>query len=388
MTDSKATLSATAIELEDRFQLDVYARLPITIDRGEGCYVFDSEGTRYLDLYAGHAVTSTGHCHPEVMAAIGRQASQLLFYSNATYNSTRAKALETLIRLAEPYGRAFLVNSGAEANENAIKLARALTGRKEVISAVGSFHGRTYGSLSSTGIEKYRHYLNTPVPDHTILPVESIAERISERTAAVLIEPIQSMGGVVVIPPAILREIAERCRAEGALLVFDEIQTGVGRTGEFLYARKLGLTPDLVTLAKGIASGYPAGALLVTGELAARVGKGDLGTTFGGSPLACAAILATLRVIEDEGLLAHVREVSSYLKRSLAGMESIAEVRGEGLLIGLTASGRTAREVQRRLLDRRILTGTSNDPNVLRLMPALTLGRREADLLLAALGEL
>ncbi len=282
----------------------------------------------------------------------------------------------------------FFTNGGAEANENAIKLARAVTGRREVISTLGAFHGRTYGSLSSTGIEKYRAYLNTPVPEHVILPVDSIAERISEKTAAVLIEPIQSMGGVVVIPPAILRGIAERCRARGALLVFDEIQTGVGRTGEFLYAQKLGITPDLVTLAKGIASGYPAGALLVTAELAARVGRGDLGTTFGGSPLACAAILATLRVIEEENLLVNVREVGAYLRQSLGRLGKVSEVRGEGLLLGLTLEGRTAREVQRLLFEARILTGTSNDPNVLRLMPALTLGRQEADVLLAALEKL
>lgn len=388
MNASKTTSPPTAAELEDRFQLDVYARLPITIDRGEGCHVFDAEGRQYLDLYAGHAVTSTGHCHPSVVEAIGRQASQLIFYSNATYNSTRAEALEKLLHLGKPYQRTFLVNSGAEANENAIKLARAVTGRREVISTLGAFHGRTYGSLSSTGIEKYRAYLNTPVPEHVILPVDSIAERISEKTAAVLIEPIQSMGGVVVIPPAILRGIAERCRARGALLVFDEIQTGVGRTGEFLYAQKLGITPDLVTLAKGIASGYPAGALLVTAELAARVGRGDLGTTFGGSPLACAAILATLRVIEEENLLVNVREVGAYLRQSLGRLGKVSEVRGEGLLLGLTLEGRTAREVQRLLFEARILTGTSNDPNVLRLMPALTLGRQEADVLLAALEKL
>ena len=376
-------------QLEDQYQANTYAKLPIVIDRGEGCFVFDRHGKRYLDLYAGHAVTATGHCHPTVVSAIQRQAAQLIFYSNATYSSTRALALEKLLLCSRPYHQAFLVNSGAEANENAIKLSRALTGRKQVISTVNAFHGRTYGSLSATGIEKYRNFLNTPVPGHTVLPFERVAESISDQTAAVLIEPIQSMGGVVTIPTATLREIDKTCRAAGAMLIFDEIQTGVGRTGgTFLYSQKLDLVPDLTCLAKGIASGYPAAAILMTKEIAARVKPGDLGTTFGGSPLACAAILATLRVIEEQGLLAQVEDVSGYLRESLNALSVVEELRGDGLLVGVRFKGFSAKEIQQRLLAMAILTGTSYDPSVLRLMPALTLSRSEVDIFLEAVKSL
>lgn len=368
------------MEREDRYQLNVYAKLPIVIDRGEGCYVFDQQGRRFLDLYAGHAVTSTGHCHPRVVEAVSRQLHELIFYSNATYSTVRARAVEKLIQLSEPYYQAFLVNSGAEANENAIKLARALTGRTEVISCRGSFHGRTYGSLSATGIDHYREYLNTPVPGHTVLAATNIADHVSTATAAVLIEPIQSMGGIVVLPRETLAEIERACHDKGALLIFDEIQTGVGRTGgAFLYSQKLGVRPDLTSLAKGIASGYPAGALLLTRDVAAQVKKGDLGTTFGGNPAACAAILATLAVIEEEHLLENVTDVSQYLLQQLKGLSTLEEVRGDGFLVGISLHARTAKEIQKGLFERGILAGTSYDPNVLRLMPALTLGRTEVD---------
>jgi acetylornithine/succinyldiaminopimelate/putrescine aminotransferase len=383
------TQNATVQQLEERYQVNTYAKLPIVVDRGEGCFVFDQHGKRYLDLYAGHAVTATGHCHPTVVSAIQQQASQLIFYSNATYSSTRARALEKLIELSRPYHQVFLVNSGAEANENAIKLARALTGRQEVISTLNAFHGRTYGSLSATGIEKYRNFLNTPVPGHRILPFEQVAGSVSEQTAAVLIEPIQSMGGVVTVPIPTIREIARSCKANGSLLIFDEIQTGVGRTGgNFLYSQKLDLVPDLTCLAKGIASGYPAGAVLMTEEIAGRVSPGDLGSTFGGSPLACAAMLATLQVIEEEELLGRVDDVSGYLRNALTELPVIEELRGDGLLVGIRFKGLTAKAAQKSLLEASILTGTSYDPSVLRLMPALTLGRDEADIFIEAVKSL
>lgn len=374
------TKTTPVVELEDRYQVNTYAKLPLVVDRGEGCYVFDPQGQRYLDLYAGHAVTSTGHCHPKVVEAVRRQLGELIFYSNATYNTVRARALEKLIQLSVPFHQAFLVNSGAEANENAIKLARALTGRTEVLSCRNAFHGRTYGSLSATGIGHYRDFLNTPVPGHVLLPAEEIASRISNSTAAVLVEPIQSMGGVVKIPRDVLLEIERSCRSHGALLIFDEIQTGVGRTGgSFLYSQKLGLHPDLTSLAKGIASGYPAAALLIARDLASQVKKGDLGSTFGGSPAACAAILATLTVIEEERLLENVTDVSAYLLQQLKAVADLDEVRGEGFLIGLSLQNRTAKDVQKGLFEKGILTGTSYDPKILRLMPALTLSRAEVD---------
>lgn len=373
---------------EDRYQLNSYAKLPIVVDRGAGCYVWDGAGRRFLDMYGGHCVTSTGHSHPRVVEAISRQAAQLIFYSNATYSSVRGQAVEKLMELCAPFHQVFLVNSGAEANENAIKLARALTGRKEVLSTAGAFHGRTYGALSATGIAQYRDYLQPPVPDHRILPAEGIPEAISGDTAAVLIEPIQSMGGVVVLPPKLLERIEASCFRHGAMLVFDEIQTGVGRTGEFLYSRKLGIRPHMTSLAKGIASGYPVGALLLTEEVARQVKKGDVGSTFGGSPLACAAMLATLEVLEEEGLVANAAAIGGRLRHRLESLPQVREVRGEGLLLGVACHGKSAKEVQAHLFARDILAGTSNDPAILRLMSALTLGPAEVDLFVEAVKEL
>lgn len=375
--------------LEDRFQLDTYAKLPISIERGRGCSVFDENGTEYLDFYGGHCVASTGHCHPKVVTAIQQQAAELIFYSNATYSAVRGQALEKLAQFCRPAQyQAFLVNSGAEANENAIKLARALTRRTKFISTLHAFHGRTYGSLSATGIEKYRSYLNTPVPDHILLPAEEIARAVDEETAGVLIEPIQSMSGVNEISVETLRQIEKACHANGALLAFDEIQTGVGRTGSFLLSQQIGISPDLTTLAKGIASGYPAAILLVSERISPRVKKGDLGSTFGGNPVACAAMLATLQVLEEEDLISNAAVIGSYLTRKLRELSVVKEVRGRGLLLGVSFMAFTAKEVQKHLIEHHILAGTSNNPEILRLMPPLTLTHGNADHFIQVLRDL
>jgi len=381
-------------ELEDRYQASTYAKMPLSIEKGRGCYVYDDQGNAYLDFYGGHCVASTGHCHPRVVEAIQKQASELLFYSNAAYNSTRARAAEKIISLTGgSFYQVFLVNSGAEANENAIKLARAITGREEVISSKKAFHGRTYGALSSTGIGNYREYLNTPVPGHTIIETEEIPEAVSEKTAAVIIEPIQSMGGVIVTPPDLLEQVSRACAAMGALLIFDEIQTGIGRTGSFLYSEQLSFTPDLTTFAKGVASGIPAGGVLLTEDVSGKVKHGDLGSTFGGGPVPAAAILATLEVLEAENLCRNAMEVGNYIARGIAGMAGnpdspVSAITGKGLLQGVRFEGLAAREVQAHLIQDQILAGTSFDPQVLRLMPPLTLSKDEADQLLASLGKL
>jgi acetylornithine/succinyldiaminopimelate/putrescine aminotransferase len=388
MFDRSLSPDTSAVELEDRYHLHVYAKLPLVVDHAEGCWVFDHEGRRYLDLYGGHAVTATGHCHPTVVEALRRQVGELIFYSNSVYNSVRAKAAQKLLSFCPGYARVFFVNSGAEANENAIKLARALTGRTEIISLEHSFHGRTYGSLSATGIAKYRNYLNTPVPQHCIVPAEAAPSMVGSGTAGVLVEPIQSMGGVRVISANLLADLEKACRRHGALLIFDEVQTGIGRTGKtFLYSQRLGLHPDICTLAKGLGSGCPVGAVLLTESVAAGVSPGDLGTTFGGSPLASAAVLATLEVVEKERLPEHVEEVSSYLRHRLQDLSMVEEVRGQGLLIGLTFGDRPAGEAQQYLLSRSILTGSSYDPRVLRLMPPLTLQPEHIDRFVEALAE-
>ena len=380
---------------EDRYQASTYSKLPVSIEKGSGCYVYDDQGKAYLDYYGGHCVASTGHCHPRVVKAIQEQAEKLLFYSNATYNSTRARAAEKIIAMTgDAYYQVFLVNSGAEANENAIKLVRALTGRKEVISSSEAFHGRTYGALSSTGIGNFRKFLNTPVPDHKILDVAGIPDAVSENTAAVIIEPIQSMGGVKVIPVPLLEKIYSACREKGALLIFDEIQTGVGRTGTFLYSQQLNFVPDLTSIAKGVASGIPAGGLLLTEEIAGKISLGDLGTTFGGGPVPSAAILATLEVLEEEDLPGNAREVGNYICEKIGALVSrnpaspVKGISGRGLLLGVVFEGMTAREVQARLMEDSILAGTSFNPNVLRLMPPLTLTKKEADKLISSLENL
>ena len=373
-------LANTVKETEDRYQLKTYAKLPLVLDRGRGCYVYDQDGNEYLDLYGGHAVVSTGHCHPRVVEALRTQAEEILFYSNVVYSSVRARAVKKLMELAgPPYWQAFLANSGSEANENAIKVARALTGRTDVLSLSNSFHGRTYGSLSSTGVSHYAEYLNTPVPGHRILDLQEVADAVDSDTAAVLLEPIQSMGGVEEVPEQTLHQIHDACRSHGAFLIFDEVQTGVGRTGSFLYAGTAGIYPEMVTLAKGIASGVPASALLVTREVAEKVRSGDLGATFGGAPVSCAAMEATLQVLEEEDLIRNAARIGSYLRQELETLPWVAEVRGRGLLLGIKIQGGTAKDLGRFLRASRILTGTSSDPSVLRLLPPLVLGRKEAD---------
>ena len=381
-------LAKTVKDMEDRYQLKTYAKLPLVLDRGRGCHVYDQDGNKYLDLYGGHAVVSTGHCHPRVVEAIRTQAEEILFYSNVVYSSVRSRAVKRLMELAgPPYWQAFLANSGSEANENAIKVARALTGRPTILSLSNSFHGRTYGSLSSTGVSHYAEYLNTPVPGHRILDLQAIAGSIDSDTAGVLLEPIQSMGGVEEIPAATLRQIHDACREHGAFLIFDEVQTGVGRTGSFLYAGTGGIYPEMVTLAKGIASGIPASALLVTREVAERVRSGDLGATFGGAPVSCAAMDATLQVLEEEDLIRNAARIGDYLRQELETLPWVEEVRGRGLLLGIKIKGGTAKNLGGFLRANRILAGTSSDPSVLRLMPPLVLSREEADAFLGVIRD-
>jgi acetylornithine aminotransferase/acetylornithine/N-succinyldiaminopimelate aminotransferase len=365
--------------IAEEHELPTYKKLPLSIERGEGVYVFDREGRRYLDLYGGHAVASTGHCHPKVVEAIARQARELLFYSSVVATNVRAEAARRLVEAAgDPYTRVFFVNSGAEANEAALRLARQVTGRACVVALEGSFHGRTLGAASVTGLGRYRPaVVNSEV--RFIRPGdEKEAERaIDQDTAAVILEPIQSMAGVREPAPSFFWMVREKTHQSGALLIFDEVQTGAGRVGRYLYSGLHGVRADLVTLAKGIASGFPMGALLVTDEVARRVGQGDLGSTFGGGPLACAALTATLDVLGIEHVLENVTRTSAWLRERLARVEGVKEVRGRGLLLGLALESPAA-DVQKKLLERNILVGTSDDPAVLRLLPPLTLVENEA----------
>ena len=380
------------IDIEEQYQVATYKKFPFVIERGEGVWVYTTDGDRYLDLYGGHAVVSTGHSHPRIVKAISDQAQRLIFYSNLVYNDVRAHAAQKLVQIApEPLTKAFFVNSGTEANENAMKIARLLTDRPEIISFHGGFHGRTPGSVSATGLAKYRENVKPLLEGHVYADfgsVASVESLLNDRTAAVILEPIQSMGGVKMAEPEFYQALREMCDEAGAMLIYDEVQTGMGRTGEFFFAGRYGVVPDMVALAKGIASGVPMGALLMTDAIAGEIKTGDLGTTFGGGPLACAALDATVDVIRDERLLENVRDNSEYLFGELKKMLFIEEARGLGYLIGMRFPGGTAKSVQQALLDAKIITGLSEDPSVLRLLPPLTLRRPEIDLFLDELSRI
>jgi acetylornithine/N-succinyldiaminopimelate aminotransferase len=379
-------------EIEEQYQVATYKKFPLVIERGKDVWVYASDGNRYLDLYGGHAVVSTGHCHPRIVAAISEQAQRLIFYSNLAYSDVRARAARKLIEIApEGLTKAFFVNSGTEANENAMKIARRLTGRIKVISFEGSFHGRTAGSLSATGLAKYRKGVAPLLEGHVYAPfadAEAVGKLVDGETAAIIVEPIQSVGGVRMAGPDFYRALRDLCDQAGAMLIYDEVQTGMGRTGEYFFAGRYGVVPDMITLAKGIASGVPMGAVLMSEAIARQIKIGELGTTFGGGMLAAAALEATIDVIRDEQLLDNVRENSEYLRGELEGLASIEAVRGLGYLLGIKFKSGNAEAYQRALLDRKIITGLSDDASVLRLLPPLTLRRPQINMFLSALSAI
>lgn len=363
-----------AIALEDRLQIPTYSKMPIVLVRGEGAYVWDADGTRFLDLYGGHCVTLLGHCPAPVVEAVSRQAGQLMFYSNAVYSSIRAMAAQRLADMVPPeLQRVFFCNSGSEANETALKLARKGLRKPHVVAAENGFHGRTLGSLAVTWNERYRAPYAAVLPETTFVPfadevaMEAVFTRRND-IAAVILEPIQSMAGVIEAPRAYYHTLRMLCDRHGAALIFDEVQTGVGRTGTFSFSEQIGVRPDMITLAKSLGSGIPVGAVLVADNLADTVRTGDQGTTFGGGMIAMAAVEATLRTIRDQHLMDRASEIFDHLERLVRPLA--ASVRGRGCLIGIELD-RPASPVRAELLQRGILTGSADDPNVIRLMPPL-----------------
>ena len=375
-------------EREGSAELPTYTRWGIELERGEGSTVWDTSGKSYLDLYGGHAVAATGHCHPKVVRAIREQAERFLFYSNVVAVPVRARAAQAIAREAPaPLSKVFFVNSGTEANENAMRLARRATKRMDIVSFEGGFHGRTADAISAAGLAKYRELGSPNVPGHRIIPfgdLEAARRAVDERVAAVLIEPIQSLAGVITASPEYLRGLRRLCDERGAKLIYDEVQTGFGRTGTFFFAGRHGVVPDLVALAKGIGSGFPMGAVLVSDEVAAPVKPEDYGTTFGGGPLACAAAEATVRVIREERLLENVQAGSRLLREGLSELGAVREVRGEGFLLGVVLE-RPGKPVRQALLERGFLVGGSDLPDVLRLLPPLVLTAEEIGRFLDAL---
>src|SRR5882762_9842481 len=381
------------ISLEERYQLATYKKMPIVADRGEGVWIYASNGERYLDLYGGHAVAATGHCHPHVVKAIKEQAEKLLFYSNLVYSEARARAAEKLVSIGpDALTKAFFCNSGTEANENAMRMARMATGRENVITFSGGFHGRTADAISATFLGKYREIGKPNVPGHLEAEfgnIESVRALADERVAAIMLEPIQSMAGVRTAPREFFQALRELCDERGIVLIYDEVQTGVGRTGEWFFAASeagAGVVPDIITLAKALGSGIPVGACLVNEDVASHIKENDLGTTFGGGMIAMAAVTATLEAIENDGMLENVRTVEAHLRDRLSEVPAVAAVRGRGFLLGLEFREKAA-PIHKALLDQKIITGTSSDPNVLRLLPPLCLNNSEVDLFVATLKD-
>jgi len=370
---------------EDQFQLATYKKMPIAAERGEGVWIYTSDGDKYLDLYGGHAVAGTGHCHPHVVNAIRNQAGELLFYSNLVYSSARARAAEKLISIApQPLAKTFFCNSGTEANENAMRMARMATGREKIITFSGGFHGRTADSISATFLGKYRELGKPNVPGHLEAAfgnIESVRALADDTVAAIMLEPIQSMAGVRMAQPEFYIALRTLCDERGIVLIYDEVQTGVGRTGQWFFAGSDaggGVVPDVVTLAKSLGSGVPVGACLVTDAIASHIKENDLGTTFGGGMLAMAAVTATLEAIEQDRMLENVRRVEAYLRERLREVEQVKAVHGLGFLLGIEFNENAA-VVHKRLLERKIITGTSSDPKVLRLLPPLCLTEEHVD---------
>jgi acetylornithine/succinyldiaminopimelate/putrescine aminotransferase len=371
--------------------LPVYAQFPVRPVSGRGSWLIDADGNEWLDAYGGHAVSSTGHSHPAVVRAITAQAEKLLFYSTAVPHPNRERLAERLVALAPaPLRKVFFCNSGAEANENALHLARKVTGRKAIVSLEGGWHGRTVACLAVTdGVRYEEGALRAGMPLSRKIPfnvLEGLDRAINPTVAAVILEPVQGMAGARSVDSAFLQRIRELCTEHGVMLIYDEVQCGVGRCGAFTAAEAFGVIPDLLTMAKGLASGLPIGAVLAAEAIGAQVRMGDLGSTFGGGPVPCAAALATLDVIEQEDLVRNARETGGYLAAEARRIRAVTGVEGRGFLLGLRLD-RAAADVQRALFGKRVLTGTSSDPQILRLIPPLSFSPREADLLLTALGE-
>ena len=370
--------------------IPVYGQMPFVPVRASGCHLITHDGRHILDLYGGHAVAALGYGHPGLTAAISGQASTLLFQSNAVALNVRADAAERLIAVA-PTGltRVFLVNSGAEANENALRMACRVTGRNKILAVTNGFHGRTAGAGAATwNSDKWYGFPQKPF-EVDFIPRDNgdvAHEMIDADTAGVIVEPIQGVAGAYDLSTSFLEALRAATNACGALLIADEVQSGIGRSGQHFAIQAHGVTPDILTSAKSLGGGIPCGAVLCRDEISSRFGSGDLGTTFGGGPLAAAAIVAVLEAIESERLLHNVRAREAQIREQCV-VGPIRKIQGMGLLLGLVCD-RPAVEVQRALLDRDILTGGSGDPNVLRILAPLVLEAEHVDQLAETLATI
>lgn len=368
---------------------DVYNLWDIEPVRAEGCHVWDREGVEYLDFYGGHAVISIGHSHPLYVKAIQEQVARIGFYSNSVINSLQTELAEKLgEQSGYPDYALFLCNSGAEANENALKLASFHTGRKRIIACSGSFHGRTSGAVAVTDNPSIQSLFNSG-HEVTFLPLNDVEGAISELAkgdvAAVMVEGIQGVAGIFVPEDNFLQQLEVACRKYGTVLVLDEIQSGYGRTGRFFAHQYAGIKPDMITVAKGMGNGFPIGGVLISPEIKAK--KGMLGTTFGGNHLACAAAIAVLDVLKEESLIENAFQIGNYLLKELSTLNGIAEIRGRGLMLGVELKPSYSEVRNRLLFNSHIFTGGAKN-NVMRLLPPLSVSKQEADTFLNELKQI
>ena len=379
--------------LRERFEavmMPNYGTPPLALARGAGCRVWDADGNQYLDLIAGIAVSALGHAHPAIVNAVSSQVATLAHSSNLFVHEPGVTLAERLLALLRADGRVFFCNSGAEANEAAIKLVRRRQGAgKPVVAAIGSFHGRTMGSLAITGKDSIREPFGPFGMNVRWIPyadVTALAGAVDSDVAAVFLEPTLGEGGVVPPPDCYLRAVRQACDEAGALLVLDEIQSGIGRTGEWFAHQKEGIVPDVLTLAKGLGGGLPIGACVGFGDCGSALGKGDHGSTFGGNPIACAAALAVLDTIESENILASVKVVGDTLASGIAAIDHplLKGVRGSGLWLAAVLTAEAAPAVTAAAQADGFLVNAVQ-PNAVRLAPPLILSQAEAEEFVAAL---
>jgi len=383
--------AADVISAEQRYLLQTYARPEFVIERGEGCYLYDSEGRRYLDCVAGIAVNALGYGDPDVARAIRDHANGLIHLSNLYHSRPAVELAQTLVNHTSWADRVFFCNSGAEAVEGALKFSRRYArdihgeGKTTIVAFSGSFHGRTMGAVAVTAREKYRQPFEPVMPGVRFIPFNdsaAAAAAITDDVCGVIVEPIQGEGGLSVATPEFLRALREQCDAVDALLIFDEIQCGIGRTGTLWAHEPYGVAPDLMTIAKPLGGGLPIGAILMRQKVAQTIHTGDHGTTFGGGPFVTAVAQTVFRKIADPTFLAHVREVGDYLGEALADLQAarpnvVLEVRGRGLMRGVVINGSSS-AVREAAHNEGLLIATAGD-DVLRLVPPLILTRAQVD---------
>jgi acetylornithine/N-succinyldiaminopimelate aminotransferase len=377
------------MDMDSEYVMQTYGRQPLALVKGEGSVVWDAEGKSYIDCVAGIAVNNVGHANPKVAEAICNQAKKLIHTSNLYYTEEQV-TLAKLLAEVSPHQKVFFCNSGAEANEGAIKLARKHTGKGEIIAMKNSFHGRTITTITATGQIKYQKGFGPLTPGFIHIPygdIEEIAETISRKTAAVLIEPVQGEGGVIVPPKNYLKNLKELCNDNNILLIFDEVQTGFGRTGEMFASQSFGVTPDISTLAKAIAGGFPMGAVMANNDVAGTFQPGDHAATFGGNPLACAAAMATINFIIDENLLERSKENGAYFQKKLNEIKEnnsiVKDVRGIGLMIGMELGSECGKLVDD-LRENGIIVNCAAG-NVLRFVPPLVISKTQIDTVISTL---